>query len=165
MSTTDAYLAGNFGPVREEITATPLRVTGVIPSELNGRYARIGPNPVAPDPGNHHWFVGDGMVHGVRLGEGRAEWYRARYVRGDRVTAAFGGPPAPGPRFGMGDGSANTNVIHHAGKTLAIVEAGGLPVELDEHFETTARTNFDGTLPGSFTAHPKRDPVTGDLHA
>jgi carotenoid cleavage dioxygenase len=158
------YLAGNFGPVREELTATDLRVTGTIPSELSGRYARIGPNPVTPDP-TKHWFIGDGMVHGVRLREGRAEWYRARYVRGDRVTDAFGWPATPGPRFGMGDGTANTNVIQHATATWAIVEAGGLPVRLSEELETEERSNFDGTLPGSFTAHPKLDPATGELHA
>ena len=28
-----------------------------------------------------HWFSGTGMVHGVRLREGRAEWHRNRFVR------------------------------------------------------------------------------------
>ena len=158
------YLAGNFGPVVEEITATDLRVTGSLPVELDGRYARNGPNPVAADPAAYHWFIGDGMVHGVRLRDGRAEWFRSRYVRGARTSEHFGWPETPGPRHGMGD-TANTNVIQHAGATLAIVEAGGLPVELDHELETVARTNLQGTLPGSFTAHPKRDPDTGELHA
>jgi carotenoid cleavage dioxygenase len=65
----------------------------------------------------------------------------------------------------MGDNTANTNVIAHAGATWAIVEAGGLPVRLTDDLETVARSDFDGTLPGSFTAHPKVDPSTGELHA
>jgi carotenoid cleavage dioxygenase len=159
------YLEGNFGPVSQEVTSFDLRVTGEIPRELRGRLLRIGPNPVdVPDPAKYHWFTGNGMVHGLRLRDGRAEWYRNRWVRDDEVTAAKGLPTTPGPRHGMGS-VANTNVIGHAGRTWAIVEAGGLPVELTDDLETVAYSNFAGTLPGSFTAHPKRDPDTGELHA
>ncbi len=160
------YLAGNFAPVAEELTAFDLPVTGTIPAGLEGRLLRIGPNPVvAEDPSTYHWFTGTGMAHGVRLRDGRAEWYRNRFVRSDRVTAARGWPEVPGPRHGMGDGTANTNIIGHAGRTLAIVEAGALPVKLGYELETLARTDFGGTLPGGFTAHPKLDPATGELHA
>src|SRR4051794_13058775 len=86
------YLEGNFGPVAEEVTATDLPVQGRIPDSLNGRYLRIGPNPVTPpEPGAYHWFTGDGMVHGLRIRDGQPEWYRNRFVRGDRVTQARGG--------------------------------------------------------------------------
>jgi len=164
--TTNPYLSGNFAPVADEVTAKDLRVTGTIPRELAGRLLRIGPNPVVPpDPAKYHWFTGNGMVHGLRLRDGRAEWYRNRFVRDDDVAAAKGLPLTPGPRHGMGSGVANTNVISHAGRTFAIVEAGGLPVELTDELETVAYSNFAGTLPGSFTAHPKRDPDTGELHA
>jgi carotenoid cleavage dioxygenase len=160
------YLAGNFGPVDVETTAVDLPVTGTLPPELRGRYLRNGPNPVnEADPSTYHWFTGEGMVHGVGLEDGRATWYRNRYVRSDNVTEAKGWPRTPGPRHGMGDGTANTNVIAHAGRTFAIVEAGGLPIELDDELATISTSDFDGTLPGSFTAHPKRDPVTGELHA
>jgi carotenoid cleavage dioxygenase len=165
-TTTSRYLAGNFAPVREEITAFDLEVTGTIPESLQGRLLRIGPNPVDErDPATYHWFTGNGMVHGVRLRDGRAEWYRNRYVVDDTVAATLARPATPGPRHGMGDGTANTNVIGHAGTTLAIVEAGGLPVELTYELETVAMTDFGGTLPGSFTAHPKCDSATGELHA
>jgi carotenoid cleavage dioxygenase len=164
--TTSLYLSGNFAPVRDEVTAHDLRVTGTIPRELNGRLVRNGPNPVEPpDPAKYHWFTGNGMVHGVRLRDGRAEWYRNRFVRDDEVTKARGWKQTPGPRHGMGSGIANTNVIAHAGRTWAIVEAGGLPVELGYELDTVAYSDFGGTLPGSFTAHPKRDPDTGELHA
>jgi carotenoid cleavage dioxygenase len=46
-----------------------------------------------------------------------------------------------------------------------MVEAGGCPVELTYELETVGRNDFDGTLPGAFTAHPKVDPDTGEMHA
>jgi carotenoid cleavage oxygenase len=83
----NSYLQGNFGPVRVEVTVTELPVTGAIPDHLEGRYVRTGPNPITdPDPATYHWFTGTGMVHGVRLRGGRAEWYRNRYVRSDDVA-------------------------------------------------------------------------------
>ena len=96
------YLTGNFGPVDVEHTAVDLPVTGTIPAHLDGRYLRNGPNPVAPvDPARHHWFLGSGMVHGLRLRDGKAEWYRNRFVRSADVAKALGeAAPArrPGPR-------------------------------------------------------------------
>jgi carotenoid cleavage dioxygenase-like enzyme len=38
------FRQGVFAPVTEEVTAFDLPVTGRIPSELNGRYLRNGPN-------------------------------------------------------------------------------------------------------------------------
>ena len=65
---TTTFLDGNFAPVSEEVTAFDLPVTGTIPAELTGRLLRIGPNPVTPpDPATYHWFVGNGMVHGLRI--------------------------------------------------------------------------------------------------
>ncbi|MCU1649855.1 MAG: Carotenoid cleavage oxygenase [Pseudonocardia sp.] len=161
------YLAGNFAPVHEELTVTDLTVTGHIPEHLDGRYLRNGPNPIAEvDPAAYHWFLGDGMVHGVRLRDGRAQWYRNRWVRSPEVAATLG-EPVPGslgsaPIAGLG---ANTNVIQHAGRTLALVEGGVANYELTDELDTVGPCNFDGTLPGGYTAHPKRDPLTGELHA
>src|SRR5437764_15483856 len=73
------YLAGNYAPVADEVTCADLRVSGSLPEALCGRYLRNGPNPlVAPEPSTYHWFTGDGMVHGIRIRNGRAEWYRNR---------------------------------------------------------------------------------------
>ena len=92
-STASRYLSGNFAPVAEEVTVVDLPVVGTLPPELNGRYLRNGPNPIAEvDPATHHWFLGDGMVHGICLREGRAEWYRNRYVGSSAVSAARGLP-------------------------------------------------------------------------
>ena len=164
MATTDLYLQGNYAPVAAETTVADLPVTGTIPPELDGRLIRNGPNPVDGGDPAAHWFTGTGMVHGVRLCDGRADWYRNRYVVSDRVSTALGKPETPGPRFGESDGTANTNVIGHAGMTLAIVEAGGQPVLLSDELETIERIDFNGTLDGSFSAHPKVDPLTGELH-
>lgn len=140
------YITGNFAPVFDEVTAHNLPVVGRIPDELEGRFLRNGPNPrTTPEAENHHWFMGDGMVHGLRLGGGKAQWYRNRYV-------------SPG-EFGP-----NTNVIGHAGKTLAIVESGPKPVELDDELNHVGPTDLGG-LPSGYTAHPKIDPLTGELHA
>jgi carotenoid cleavage dioxygenase len=159
------YLEGSFAPVSEEVTAEDLPVTGRIPDELRGRYLRNGPNPVDADPATYHWFTGTGMVHGIRIEGGRARWYRNRFVRGDGIGDAKGWPHVPGPRHSMGGIGPNTNVIGHAGRTWALVEAGTPPMELTDELESVAFSDFDGTLPGGFTAHPKRDPVSGELHA
>ena len=148
VGTRNRYLEGNFAPVHEEITATDLQVTGTIPDHLDGRYLRNGPNPRGEvDPASYHWFTGDGMVHGVRLRDGRAEWYRNRWVSTDE---GFG---------------ANTNVIGQAGRTWAIVESGPPPVELTDELDPIGSDGVDGALAEGYTAHPKLDPVTGELHA
>jgi len=164
-SSKNLYLSGNFGPVAEEVTAFDLPVEGELPAELCGRYLRNGPNPLGDvDAASHHWFVGDGMVHGVRLNEGRAEWYRNRYVGSDHVADQLG-RPIVGPNWNDSGLGPNTNVGGFSGRTWATVEAGGTPVELTYELETIARNDFDGTLPGAFSAHPKVDPETGEMHA
>jgi len=160
------YLTGNYAPVANEVTATELAVTGSLPEVLSGRYLRNGPNPFsAPEPSTYHWFAGDGMVHGIRLRDGRAEWYRNRWVRSAEIARALGEPVRPGPVHADMDFASNTNVIGHAGRTFAIVEAGARPYELTYELDTVGPTDFGGTLPGGYTAHPKRDPATGELHA
>ena len=164
--TINPYLVDNFGPVDTETTAFDLQIHGELPTELDGRYLRNGPNPHDPSASaDSHWFIGDGMVHGVRLQDGKALWYRNRYVGGDSVNAALGRGPLAGPNWNDNPGGPNTNVGGFAGKIWAMVEAGGCPVELDGDLNSVARNNFDGTLPNGFSAHPKYDPATGELHA
>lgn len=164
-TTLDAspYLAGNNAPVAEELTAFDLPFTGTIPEELEGRLLRNGPNPIEmPDLAKHHWFLGDGMVHGIRLRGGKAEWYRNRWV-GSQRTAELLNKRAEGPvEATIGP---NTNVIGHAGRTYAIVEAGTKPVELSFELETIRSNGFEDSLLNGYTAHPKYDPLTGEMHA
>ena len=98
------FLTGIHTPMKEELTLTELKVSGEIPAQLAGRYVRIGPNPFKPDPRGHHWFIGDGMVHGIRLKGGKAEWYRNRYIRSQILEAEGGPKAAPGPRRTQRDG-------------------------------------------------------------
>jgi 8'-apo-carotenoid 13,14-cleaving dioxygenase len=161
----EAYLTGVHTPMTDELSLTDLEVIGAIPADLDGRYIRIGPNPVTmpEQPSAYHWFTGDGMVHGVRLKDGKALWYRNRWIRSSKVSKALGEPDAPGPH-GLFD-TVNTNVLGHAGRTWALVEAGGTPVRLDEELNTEAFDPFGGTLKKGFTAHPHTDPDTGEMHA
>ncbi|MHA6630390.1 carotenoid oxygenase family protein [Pseudonocardia sichuanensis] len=161
-STTDVplHVTGHLAPVPDEIDAVDLPVEGALPPELVGRYLRNGPNPLPGQP-SKHWFAGHGMVHGIRIDGGHARWYRNRWVR----TKALAGAPAMRPD-GSPDitvGEANTSVIAHAGKILTLVESG-LPHVLTPDLETVGTSDFGGRLTTSMTAHPKTDPVTGDLH-
>ncbi|MFA1540380.1 carotenoid oxygenase family protein [Actinomadura monticuli] len=163
---SNSYLNGLLAPVTEEVTADDVPVTGRVPAELNGRYLRIGPNPLGlEDTESYHWFVGDGMVHGVRLRDGRAEWYRNRWVRSRRVAARLGEEWPEGPVFNDFDFAPNTNVLGQGGRTFALMEGGFRPYELSHDLDTLGPCDFGGTLKGGYSAHAKKDPHTGDLHA
>jgi carotenoid cleavage dioxygenase len=164
MSTTEElplHLRGNWAPLQEERTITELTVSGTIPTDLDGRYLRNGANPVSGF--SDHPFLGDGMIHGIRLRDGAAEWYRNRYVQ----TPFIATPDRPVIDLGdsltdMTASKANTNVIGHAGKILAL-EEGHFPYVLDGNLDTVGPTDYDGKLAGSYTAHPKVCPITGEL--
>lgn len=158
------YVVGIHKPMQSELTLEDLAVTGSIPARLNGRYLKMGANPVIPDPAGHHWFLGDGMVHGIAIRDGKALWYRNRWIRSRLAAAALGRAAAPGPRRGRSD-TVNTNVVDIGGRTFALVEAGSFPVELSETLEGQCYNPFDGTLHGSFTGHPHWDTLTGEHHA
>ena len=159
-TTRPPHLLGNYAPVTDELTAYDLPVTGSIPPELTGWYLRNGPNPHEANTG--HWFLGDGMVHGVRLENGRAKAYRNRWVRtkSGRQRDEHG-------NLDLTAGVANTHVVRHAGRTFALVESS-FPYELDlrpgHELDTVGPYDFDGKLGTAMTAHPKTCPATGELH-
>lgn len=156
------HLRGNFAPVKEEITAFDLEVEGALPPQLSGLFARNGANPVTG--WSPHWFVGHGMVHGVRLEAGRAAWYRNRYVR----TPLFEEPEmqriSPTGDVNREASAANTHLVAHAGRLMAL-EEGAYPWLLDSQLETVSCEDFGGKLRTAFTAHPKICPVNGELLA
>lgn len=169
----DRFLRGNYAPWPMEGEIHDLVVEGDIPKELHGTLYRNGPNPQFAPRGRYHWFDGDGMIHAFTLRDGKAH-YRNRWVRTERFRlereageALFGGLTDMGatdPRaLGVLPNAANTNVIVHAGKLLALWEAGP-PYALDPYsLETLGPYNFDGRLVGPMTAHPKYDPQSGEL--
>jgi carotenoid cleavage dioxygenase len=149
------HLQGNFAPVEREVTAFDLPIQGAVPAALRGLYVRNGPNPKTGT--SPHWFLGDGMLHGVALRDGRARWYRNRYVR----TRTF---VEDAPVIGdLTAGAANTHVIEHAGRVLALVETS-FPTEVTRELETVGCFDYGGRLTTGMTAHPKRCPLTGELH-
>jgi carotenoid cleavage dioxygenase len=159
---TPSHLRGNGRPITEERTLTELDVVGTIPPELDGRYVRNGANPLSGT--SIHPFLGDGMLHGVRLRDGKAEWYRNRYVQTPFIANPSADVMDPSMMANMAASKANTHVVGHAGKILAL-EEGHFPYVVDGNLETVGPTDFGGVLKGSFTAHPKICPVTGELLA
>ncbi len=155
--------AGGSRPVAEEVTVMSPPVLGKLPEALDGSFLRIGPNPLG-GRAERDVLAGDAMVHGLRIRGGRAEWYRNRWVRTGRVSRAFGELPTAGPRHGLSD-NCNGNIVRHAGRTYAVGDAGVLPTELGRELATVARSDFDGTLPAGFSAHPEIDQLTGEMYA
>ncbi|PON40749.1 Carotenoid cleavage dioxygenase [Trema orientale] len=185
------YLSGNFAPVHEMPPTEDLPVIGYLPQCLNGEFVRVGPNPKFPPVAGYHWFDGDGMVHGVRIKDGKAT-YVSRYVRTSRLRQEeeFGGPKFTkiGDLKGLfgvfmfsfqklrekfnvldisyGNGTANTALIYHHGKLLALHEADKpyvLKVLEDGDLQTLGMLDYDKRLGHTFTAHPKVDPFTGEM--
>jgi carotenoid cleavage dioxygenase-like enzyme len=157
---TSFHLRGNFAPVTAEATSYDLPTLGVLPRALQGRYVRNGPNPKTGE--SPHWFLGDGMLHGVALRDGRATWYRNRWVR---TRAFLEDAHAIGPD-GTRDltvGLANTHVVAHAGRILALVETS-FPTEVTPDLDTVGCFDFGGRLTTGMTAHPKICPTSGEMH-
>jgi len=169
---TNPFLSGNFGPVRTEIEQEDLDVIGELPSNLSGMFVRNGPNPQFPPIGEYHWFDGDGMLHGVQLENGRAH-YRNRYVRTKGFLkeqqanqALWTGLLELSQNEGLEDpikNTANTVLVWHAQKFLALWEGGEPHAIALPSLETLGHYTFQGKLQSPFTAHPKVDPETGEM--
>jgi carotenoid cleavage dioxygenase len=155
---TPAWMKGNYAPIYEESTAFELSVKGSIPPELSGLYVRNGSNPKEGFPG--HWFLGDGMVHGVSIKNGKAEWYRNRWVR---TPCFFGKQLTAETALDIRLSVANTSVVAHAKRIFALVE-NALPMEITRELDTVGFHDYAGKLTTPFTAHPKICPATGELH-
>lgn len=167
------YLKGFYAPVREETTALDLPVVGAVPKDLLGAYFRNGPNPMTPPRGMHHWFDGDGMVHGIWFENGRAR-YANRYVRtADFEAERRGAATMPGifskarevaGRRTVYKDTANTDLVMHDGRLLALWYISGQPVAIDAAtLETIGVEDFGGQLPRNVSAHSKVDPFTGEF--
>ncbi|NOP95852.1 carotenoid oxygenase family protein [Mycolicibacterium fortuitum] len=161
------FLQGNFAPIREETTETDLEVIGEIPEYLAGRYVRGGNSPLEElITEEYEWFAANGMAFGVRLRDGRAEWYRNRWIRTTDVCNTLGLSQPPGPCHAGMDYTLHTNVIQQAGRTFMITEGGPNPYELNYELESLGFVNFPGSpYGGGYASHPHKDPETNEWHA
>ncbi|MCO5578697.1 hypothetical protein L7F22_032542 [Adiantum nelumboides] len=185
------YLQGNYAPVDERDPMYDLPVEGILPSCMNGEFVRIGPNPKYKPVAGYHWFDGDGMIHALRIKDGKAT-YVSRFVQTSRLKQEthFGAPKfikigdlkgvfgyLMGQIFSFrrkfkvldltqGTGTGNTAMTYHNGKLLALHE-GDKPYAIrvleDGDLQTLGFLDYENRLTHPFTAHPKLDPVTGEL--
>ena len=174
MQTTavNPYLDDNFAPVHQEISTDSLKVIGELPPDLSGMFVRNGPNPQQTPIGQYHWFDGDGMLHGVQISNGKAT-YRNRYVRtkawnieqqaGKAVWSGILEPPPKDNPYNFGKNPANTALVWHDGQLLATWEGGAPHAIKVPQLDTVGEYRYDGKLVSAFTAHPKVDPVTGEM--
>lgn len=154
------WMQGVYAPVKQEVESHELTIRGSLPPELTGWFMRNGSNPVNGD--SEHWFLGDGMIHSVRLENGRATTYRNRWVD-TPIYRAGGGLMSAGPPGGA-VGQSNVSVVAHGGRFYSLGEIGW-PYLVDPQTLDAQPTDFDGALHTYFTAHPRPDPATGELHA
>jgi carotenoid cleavage dioxygenase len=169
----DPFLRGYYAPLHMECDAPNLPVTGEMPRELDGWLYRNGPNPQFAPRGPYHWFSGDGMLHAFHIENGRVA-YRNRWVHtpkwelehaeGEGLSGSFGNPRYTDPRvMALNSTLANTNVVWHGQRLLALEEAHA-PFEVDpETLAARGSLDFGGKLKGPMTAHPKLDPNTGEM--
>ncbi|CAK7324096.1 unnamed protein product [Dovyalis caffra] len=188
-------LRDNFAPV-DELPPTECEVIqGSLPQCLDGAYIRNGPNPQYFPRGPYHLFDGDGMLHSIRITQGKAILC-SRYVKTYKYTMErdAGAPLLPNVFSGFkglapsvarialfaarilagqfdpanGIGLANTSVTYLGNRLYALGESD-LPYALrltsDGDIETLGRHDFDGKLLMSMTAHPKIDLETGEAFA
>ena len=173
------FLSGNYAPVSEEHVAEDLTVIGEVPADLEGYFMRIGPNPVfVANPAAYHIFDGDGMIHQIDFGGGKAT-YRNKFVdteglrlerekgswiwKGMTETMADMAAGTPPPSEGMMKDLVNTAMVFHNDTFYGLME-GGTPHEMSlPNMDTVGPDNFDGRLKHPFTAHPKVDAKTGEM--
>lgn len=160
---------------RAEADVFELEYRGHIPDAIAGGFYRCGPDPqFPPRAGDDIYINGDGVVSCFRIAGGHVD-FKVRYVRTDKFLAEraarralFGqyrNPYTDDPSVeGIDRTTANTNVVRHGGRLFALKE-DGLPHELDPvTLETIGKFSYGGALrTKTVTAHPKIDPVTGEL--
>ena len=172
----DPSFTGYSAPTRFEADVFDCEVEGKIPLDLDGAFYRIGPDAFYPPKfkDDASLFHGDGHVGMFRIHKGSCD-YKSRYVRTPRYLAdrrarkqLFGnyrnyGTNDPAVR-GLHGTVANTALVHNAGQLFALKE-DSLPWELDPNtLETRGTHDFHGRyLSKTFSAHPKIDPISGDL--
>ncbi len=139
---------------REERTDVALEVSGSLPVDLNGRYLRIGPNPIHPDPRPAPASPAtDGARH--QLEDGRAVWYRNRWVRTpDVVAGARRRRTAPARRAGERSGRREHECGAHRWADVGTRRGRIVPRRAHDELGTRAQA------PTSTARSPARSPPT-----
>ncbi|MEO6388686.1 MAG: carotenoid oxygenase family protein [Croceibacterium sp.] len=167
---------GFNSPTRFDGSVYDCEVSGTIPADLHGTFYRMQCDFAYPTLPND-WmtgFNGDGHVSMFRFKDGSVD-YTGRYVMTDRLIAeraarrrlfgVYRNRLTDDPSVANIDrGAANTHIYWHAGKMMVLKE-DSLPYLVDPHtLETKGRWDFHGKFEStSMSAHPKIDPVTGDM--
>ena len=152
-----------------------LKIEGKIPRDLNGTLFRTAPGESERFGVRlKHLFDGDAYLAGWEFRDGKVS-LRGGFLRSPRRieeqkagNMLFNeyGTHAADPRKG-GKNQPSVNIVKWRGKLLGLSE-GGLPTIIDPGaFDYLGLENFDGAIPDylTFTAHPRFDPVTGDMYA
>ncbi|WP_121492693.1 carotenoid oxygenase family protein [Cupriavidus plantarum] len=153
--------AGALAPVARESDFGALSVTGKLPDDLNGVLLRNGPNPLSgrfEGDGVLSWWPEAAMLHAISFEQGRAIGYRNRWLRTQRWANAY----APSREYSCLDTNPNVNVIRHAGEILALAE-GGAPLAITSTLDTLGPARKHASQATGMCAHPKIDPLTGEL--
>ncbi|NKC01675.1 MAG: carotenoid oxygenase [Pseudomonadales bacterium] len=148
--------SGALAPVLDEIEMTALKVTGEIPEALNGALLRNGPNPYSGRSEGSDvlsWWPEAAMLHSVQFADGEAQAYRNRWVR----SHAWARYQNIEDISEFVETNPNVNILRHGGTTYAMAE-GGVPLAVNSDLGTEGARAL-----GAMTAHPKVDPVTGEL--
>lgn len=169
--------SGILRPLRFEADILDLEVEGVIPPELNGTYHRVHPDQQFPPMfDSDQFFNGDGSISLFRFRNGKVD-FKQRYAQTDKfkleraagraLFGAYRNPLTDDPSVkGRIRGTANTNAIVHAGKLLALKEDSPALLMDPLTLETFGYTDWNGKCTSqTFCAHPKIDPVTGNMGA
>lgn len=174
---TPAWATGVITPAQEFGPVSLETLSGKAPSGLRGSLYRNGPAQLELNGLRvGHWFDGDGGILAIHFNEAGAtglyryiqtEGLQSEAKAGHYIFANYGMLP-PGPlwtRFNKDvKNVANTSVLALPDKLLALWE-GGMPHALDlATLETIGLDDLNGLHGRSFSAHPKRDPVTGEIY-
>lgn len=173
LDSDNPYLTGRFAPIQDEIVAEDLTVLGELPEDIEGMFLRNGSNPRFAPKGRYHWFDGDAMIHAMTIRGGKAT-YRNRYIRtkgfledeaaGESTYRGIMESPDMSRPGGPFKNTANTDLVYHDGKLLALWWLGGNAhhVRLPD-LETMGEVDFCGKLARGISAHPKVDARTGEM--
>jgi carotenoid cleavage dioxygenase len=170
-----ASYSGYDAPSRIEADLFDLEIVGDLPPLPGGTWYRCGPDPQYPPlHGDDFFLSGDGMMSMFRFADGHVD-YRSRYVRTPRFLAEraarrrlFGdyrNPFTDDPSVrGVDRAQVNTSAFWHAGRLFALKE-DSRPYEVHpDTLETRGVFDWNGALRSlTVTAHPKVDPVSGEM--